>query len=156
MYDIYDSWQLFPFSDLIIFDCPICRTRVQVLGPNFVDNLPSNLYIDSLLQLVGIQNIVSESRNSGTPPTTPIITSPPQNTDMFAAGSRCVHCKSMCDNAEITQCDHCKLVNKYKSLLACYVTLLLCLIWFPYKCIFFFRNSAKFVGYNIWMICGSN
>ncbi|XP_021182080.3 uncharacterized protein LOC110370553 [Helicoverpa armigera] len=96
-------------ADLIIFDCPICRTRVQVLGPNFVDSLPSNLYIDSLLQLVGIQNIVSESKNSGTPPTTPIITTPPQNTDMFAAGSRCVHCKSMCDNAEITQCDHCKL-----------------------------------------------
>ena len=82
-----------------------------MLGPNFVENLPSNLYIDSLLQLVGIQN-GQVPKNTGTPPTTPSSATPAQNTDFFAAGARCVHCKSVCDNSDITQCDHCKLVNK--------------------------------------------
>ncbi|KAJ8717879.1 hypothetical protein PYW07_005809 [Mythimna separata] len=95
-------------ADLIIFDCPICRTRVQVIGPNFVENLPSNLYIDSLLQLVGIQNGNGQvNKSPGTPPATPSVA--PQNVDLFAAAARCVHCKTVCDNFDITQCDHCKL-----------------------------------------------
>lgn len=99
-----------PFSDLIIFNCPICRTKVQVLGSSFVENLPSNLYIDSLLQLVGIQNNVPRSKSTVSPPATPT-TNPAHNVDLIASGTRCVHCKTMCDNVDITQCDHCKLVS---------------------------------------------
>ena len=85
-----------------------------MLGPNFVENLPSNLYIDSLLQLVGIQNgSVQAPKSPGTPPVTPAVGNSGQNVDLFASGGiRCVHCKSVVDNCDITQCDHCKLVNK--------------------------------------------
>ncbi|CAH0695862.1 unnamed protein product [Spodoptera exigua] len=95
-------------ADLVIFECPLCRTRVQVLGPNFVENLPSNLYIDSLLQLVGI-NTNGVTKNLETPPPTPSVTNNAQNNEFFNPGTRCVHCKSICENFDITQCDHCKL-----------------------------------------------
>lgn len=99
-------------EDLIIFDCPICRTRIQVHGENFIENLPSNLYIDSLLQLVGINstdnaNNVLRSKNVGTPPSPSYNVT--QNVDLFAASTRCANCKTICDNGDITSCDHCRM-----------------------------------------------
>ncbi|CAB3228826.1 unnamed protein product [Arctia plantaginis] len=101
-------------ADQIIFDCPICRTRIQVQGENFLENLPSNLYIDSLLQLVGINgtNTLTRPKSTDSPPGTPSSTSPsnpPQSVDLFAVGSRCAHCKTICNNEDITSCIHCKL-----------------------------------------------
>lgn len=125
-----------------------------MFGPNFVENLPSNLYIDSLLQLVGIQNGNGQvSKNPGTPPATPTVAGPNQNVDLFAAGTRCVHCKSVCDNFDITQCDHCKLVNKEPLSFFAFVFTLL-LLFTDAKNVF--RNSAAYVGHSIWKICGSN
>lgn len=86
----------------------MCRTRVQVLGPKFIENLPSNLYIDSLLQLVGI-NTNGLPKTLETPP--PSATNNTQNNEFFNPGTRCAHCKSICENFDITQCDHCKLVR---------------------------------------------
>lgn len=34
-----------------------------------------------------------------------------QSVELFAGGVRCSHCKSMCDNADVTACEHCKLVR---------------------------------------------
>ncbi|CAH0590287.1 unnamed protein product [Chrysodeixis includens] len=97
---------------LAVFDCPICRTRIQVIGDSYIENLPSNLYIDSLIQLVGIQNNgeAAKSTPPHTPatPVTPAKSSSP-NVEFFPSGVRCVHCKSVCDNTDITSCDHCKL-----------------------------------------------
>ncbi|XP_026742559.1 RING finger protein nhl-1-like [Trichoplusia ni] len=99
-------------ADLAVFDCPICRTRIQVIGDSYIENLPSNLYIDSLLQLVGIQN--NGETGKATPPPTPSAPVTPSknsspNVEFFPTGVRCVHCKSVCDNTDITSCDHCKL-----------------------------------------------
>ncbi|XP_013163173.1 PREDICTED: RING finger protein nhl-1-like isoform X1 [Papilio xuthus] len=87
-----------------IIDCPICCTRIQVQGTNFVDELPSNLYIDTLLQMVGIST--TKSKQPVTPPSTPAGL---QTVDLFAGGSRCSHCRSMCDTVDVTTCEHCKL-----------------------------------------------
>ncbi|KAJ0174149.1 hypothetical protein K1T71_010295 [Dendrolimus kikuchii] len=94
-------------EDQVVFDCPICRTRIQVQGMNFIDELPSNLYIDSLLNLVGITN--NAHVKTSTPPTTPLGSNTNmQSVDLFAAGVRCSQCKTMCDNADVTACQHCK------------------------------------------------
>lgn len=87
-------------------DCPICRTRIQIHGPHFVEELPSNLYIDSLLELVGVRKKVE------TPPPTPG-TAGMHSVDLFAAGGkvRCTHCKTMCDGSDVIACEHCKLVS---------------------------------------------
>ncbi|XP_075980968.1 tripartite motif-containing protein 2-like isoform X2 [Anticarsia gemmatalis] len=96
-------------ADAIIIGCPICRTRIQIQGQNYIENLPSNLYIDSLLQLVGISSMNGDVRKStGTPPSSPAVNNG-QSVELFAGGVRCVHCKSMCDSFDITLCDHCKL-----------------------------------------------
>ncbi|KAG6452013.1 RING finger protein nhl-1 isoform X2 [Manduca sexta] len=93
-------------ADLAVVECPICRTRIQVHGQNFVNELPSNLYIDSLLNIVGIKNM--PVKTSETPPSTPG-TVGMQSVDLFAAGVRCCHCKTMCDSTEVSSCLHCKL-----------------------------------------------
>lgn len=94
------------FTDLHVFDCPICNTRIKVSSSNFINDLPSNLYIDSLLSLVGIK----ETRSSRiTPPSTP--NAGVSSVDLFAAGARCSTCQSMCDNTDVTCCRHCKLVG---------------------------------------------
>ncbi|KAI8420146.1 hypothetical protein MSG28_008717, partial [Choristoneura fumiferana] len=92
-------------ADLPILECPICGTKIQVTGPNFLQNLPSNLYIDSLLQLVGISN---DKPKTSTPPMTPA-TSFGQSVDLFAAGVRCTQCQTMCDSVDVTACEHCKM-----------------------------------------------
>ncbi|KAI8420147.1 hypothetical protein MSG28_008718 [Choristoneura fumiferana] len=91
--------------NLPILECPICGTKIQVTGPNFLQNLPSNLYIDSLLQLVGISN---DKPKTSTPPMTPA-TSFGQSVDLFAAGVRCTQCQTMCDSVDVTACEHCKM-----------------------------------------------
>ncbi|XP_072942330.1 uncharacterized protein [Epargyreus clarus] len=93
-------------ADEPIIDCPICRTRIQIHSSNYVDTLPSNLYIDTLLAMVGIDN-ASKPKSPETPPPTPSTNF--QSVDLFAAGVRCSHCKTMCDNPDVTFCDHCKL-----------------------------------------------
>ncbi|CAH2042379.1 unnamed protein product, partial [Iphiclides podalirius] len=91
-----------------IIECPICYTKIQVTGPSFVDDLPSNLYIDTLLQMVGIST--AKPRKPETPPTTPAVGGVGvQSVDLFAGGSRCCHCRSMCDNSDVNTCEHCKL-----------------------------------------------
>ncbi|XP_045522340.1 tripartite motif-containing protein 2-like isoform X1 [Pieris brassicae] len=92
-------------ADLAVVSCPLCHTRIQT-GPNFVESLPSNLYIDTLLHMVGIK---AEKTSSSTPPTTPAIASGYQNVDLFAAGMRCTSCKTVCDNSDTSFCEHCKL-----------------------------------------------
>ncbi|XP_004933397.1 RING finger protein nhl-1 [Bombyx mori] len=93
-------------GDKPIFECPICKTKIQVQGPNFIRDLPSNLYIDSLLNIVGIHN--KPQKNPETPPATPT-TPGTQSVDLFAVGLRCSNCKSHCDNTNITSCEHCRL-----------------------------------------------
>lgn len=137
------------FTDLVIFECPLCRTRVQVLGPKFIENLPSNLYIDSLLQLVGI-NTNGLPKTLETPP--PSATNNTQNNEFFNPGTRCAHCKSICENFDITQCDHCKLVRG--NMFISYTFFLIFLLFTDVHV--FFRNSAAYVGHSIWKICGSN
>nr|XP_026491584.1 RING finger protein nhl-1-like [Vanessa tameamea] len=88
-------------SDLPVISCPICRTRIQIHGPSFVEDLPSNLYIDTLLSMVG----VSVTPKTETPPVTPTNMS---SVELFAAGIRCSHCRSVCDNSDISSCEHCK------------------------------------------------
>ncbi|KAJ2948509.1 hypothetical protein O0L34_g7759 [Tuta absoluta] len=91
-------------ADVDILECPICRTKIQVTGSNFINDLPSNLYIDSLLQLVG-QSEAAKTPKQLTPP----VTNGGQNVDLFAAGVRCSHCKTICDSSDTTACEHCKL-----------------------------------------------
>lgn len=88
-----------------ILECPICRTKIQVTSPNYISDLPSNLYIDSLLQLVGISN---GSEKVATPPQTPLIPGM-QSVELFAAGVRCTQCQTMCDSVDVTACEHCKM-----------------------------------------------
>ncbi|CAK1551462.1 unnamed protein product [Leptosia nina] len=94
-------------ADLAVFSCPICNTRIQVNGPNFVDELPSNLYIDTLLHMVGMKT--DKTTPNVTPPTTPASASGYQKVDLFASGIRCTSCKTMCDNSDTSFCEHCKL-----------------------------------------------
>ncbi|CAK1584541.1 unnamed protein product [Parnassius mnemosyne] len=91
-----------------VIDCPSCHTRIQIHGPNYLDDLPSNLYIDTLLQVVGIST--AKPKKPVTPPTTPATgVSGIQNVDLLAGGLRCCHCRTMCDNNEVITCEHCKL-----------------------------------------------
>ncbi|VVC97996.1 unnamed protein product [Leptidea sinapis] len=92
-------------SDLPIINCAICNTRIPTHNSSFVDNLPSNLYIDTLLSMVGIK---PDKQTSTTPPSTPA-TPGLQSVDLFAAGVRCMQCKSMCDSSDVSYCEHCKL-----------------------------------------------
>ncbi|XP_026762929.2 RING finger protein nhl-1-like [Galleria mellonella] len=95
-------------ADATTIECPVCRTKIQITGPNFVQELPSNLYIDSLLQLVGLKS--KTSQKSETPPQTPAFsTATYQSVDLFAAGVRCSHCQTMCDNSDTINCQHCKM-----------------------------------------------
>ncbi|KAM3963315.1 uncharacterized protein ACR2FA_002680 [Aphomia sociella] len=88
-------------------ECPVCRTVFQITSPNFVKELPSNLYIDSLLQLVGIK--VKNSQKNETPPRSPSAVATHQSVELFASGIRCSNCQTMCDNNDISNCEHCKL-----------------------------------------------
>lgn len=97
----------FSLPDQPIVDCPICRTRIQVHRPSFVEKLPSNLYIDSLLQLVGVP---TPPKKIDTPPTSPGTTGL-QSVDLFAGGTKCSHCKTLCDSSAVNSCEHCKLVS---------------------------------------------
>ncbi|XP_068620417.1 tripartite motif-containing protein 3-like [Battus philenor] len=91
-----------------IIDCPICYTRIQIHGANYVEELPTNLYINTLLQMVGISS--SPAKAPDTPPTTPATgVGGMQSVDLFAGGLRCCHCRTMCDACDITSCGHCKL-----------------------------------------------
>lgn len=92
-------------TDFLVISCPICHTRIQVQNTQFVDDLPSNLYIDTLLAMVGINE--GKEKKVETPPITP---NNMQSVELFAAGVRCTHCKTMCDNVDVTYCQHCKLV----------------------------------------------
>ncbi|XP_045501928.1 RING finger protein nhl-1-like isoform X1 [Colias croceus] len=94
-------------ADLHVISCPVCHTRIQTNGSNFVDNLPSNLYINTLLHMVGIKP--SDKTTNATPPSTPSTPLNYQNVDLFAAGIRCSNCKTLCDNPDISMCEHCKL-----------------------------------------------
>ncbi|KAI5635130.1 6-bladed beta-propeller domain-containing protein [Phthorimaea operculella] len=90
-------------ADVPVLECPICLTKIQVTGSNFINDLPSNLYIDSLLQLVG------QNEEPKTKQLTPPVTNGGQNVDLFAGGVRCSHCKTICDSSDTTACEHCKL-----------------------------------------------
>ncbi|KOB69371.1 Regucalcin [Operophtera brumata] len=80
--------------------CLACLS-VYAFGPNFLSELPSNLYIDSLLALVGV------SPKPTTPPATPSAsTVGMQSADLFASGARCAHCKTLCDNSAAGRLDH--------------------------------------------------
>lgn len=59
-----------------------------------------------MLTLVGVEPM----NKSGTPPMSPSPTAM-QSVDLFATGSRCASCKTMCDNGDVTLCVHCKLVS---------------------------------------------
>ncbi|XP_041984826.1 RING finger protein nhl-1-like isoform X2 [Aricia agestis] len=93
-------------ADLPVIECPLCRTKIQVHGSNYIEELPSNLYIDTLLQMVGISN--GKPTKPETPPVTPNGTGM-QSVDLIAGGLRCSHCKTMYDTIEVKHCDHCKL-----------------------------------------------
>ncbi|CAH0401260.1 unnamed protein product [Chilo suppressalis] len=100
-------------ADLPVINCPICNAKIHVTGPNYVNNLPPNLYIDSLLHLVGINKGLSSNEKSGSPAAvTPPIQLPvtsESGVELFAGGTRCSHCKSMCDSHDVTSCQHCKM-----------------------------------------------
>ncbi|XP_053615115.1 RING finger protein nhl-1-like isoform X1 [Plodia interpunctella] len=89
-----------------IIECPICRSKVEVTGSNFLNSLPSNLYIDSLLHIVGVTN-KSVDPKAETPPT-PTVNG--MSVELYAAGVRCSNCQSMCDSSDTTNCQHCKLI----------------------------------------------
>ncbi|XP_061384046.1 tripartite motif-containing protein 3-like [Danaus plexippus] len=89
-------------ADQPVITCPICCTRIQVLRQNFVEELPSNLYIDTLLTMFGVE----KKSDTHTPPVTPYNL---QSVDLFAAGVRCSQCRTMCDNSDVSACQHCKL-----------------------------------------------
>ncbi|XP_045777272.1 RING finger protein nhl-1-like [Maniola jurtina] len=89
-------------ADLPIINCPICRTRIQVHSTDFVEELPSNLYIDTLLAMVGVNE---DKKKPDTPPS-PMNNM--QSVELFAAGVRCSHCRSICDDLDISNCEHCK------------------------------------------------
>ncbi|CAH0764401.1 unnamed protein product [Diatraea saccharalis] len=96
-----------------IIKCPICNTKIQVSGPNYVNELPPNLYIDSLLRLIGINKGTISNEGSSSP----VATTPPSNlptnsgtsVNLFAGGTRCSQCKTMCDNPDVICCKHCKM-----------------------------------------------
>ncbi|XP_039759236.1 RING finger protein nhl-1-like [Pararge aegeria] len=90
-------------ADLLIINCPICRTRIQVQNVNFVDGLPSNLYIDTLLAMVGG---TEDQKQLETPAA--LMNNTLQSVELFASGVRCSHCRTICDNMEISNCEHCK------------------------------------------------
>ncbi|XP_059060932.1 RING finger protein nhl-1-like [Achroia grisella] len=95
-------------SDATTIECPVCRTKINITGPNFIQELPSNLYIDSLLQLIGIKTKTPQKPE--TPPHSPAYGSATyQSVDLFAGGVRCFHCQTMCDNADTINCQHCKM-----------------------------------------------
>ncbi|XP_045452242.1 RING finger protein nhl-1-like [Melitaea cinxia] len=88
-------------TDSSVISCPICRTRIHIQGTNFIEGLPSNLYIDTLLSMIGIDTGSKVEEAPMTPNT--------QSVELFAGGVRCSHCKTMCDNSDVTACEHCKL-----------------------------------------------
>ncbi|GBP09847.1 Tripartite motif-containing protein 3 [Eumeta japonica] len=92
-------------ADLKSFECPTCRTNTEVTSQSFLVDLPSNLYIDSLLLLVRPEPD-STNRQNDTPPGTP--TRAGNNMDMLEPGVRCSQCRTMCVNTNITCCNHCK------------------------------------------------
>ncbi|KAL0869875.1 hypothetical protein ABMA27_006078 [Loxostege sticticalis] len=97
-------------SDQPIIDCPICHTRIQVQGPGYVNSLPSNLYIDSLLSYVGINNDSDPKSSVMAAPSTPVNGSVSvQSVELFAGGTRCSQCKTMCDTGDVSCCEHCKM-----------------------------------------------
>lgn len=113
------------FTDRPMFTCPICRTKIKVPSPNFLKDLPSNLYIDSLLSLVGLKE---PTNNRITPPSTPAAgaaagaaAAGTSSVDLFAGGVRCAVCQSVCDNNEVTCCRHCKLVSFIPGLILVYL-----------------------------------
>ncbi|XP_049877184.1 tripartite motif-containing protein 3-like isoform X2 [Pectinophora gossypiella] len=91
-------------TDKPIIECPTCRVKIQVKGANFVKDLPSNLYIDSLLEMFGVNG---ENKSVPASPGTP--TTPTQHVELHAGGVRCSYCKTMCDSSDISACQHCKM-----------------------------------------------
>lgn len=51
---------------------------------------------------------VEKKSDIHTPPMTPYNQ---QSVDLFAAGVRCSQCRTMCDNSDVSACQHCKLVS---------------------------------------------
>ncbi|XP_011556566.3 RING finger protein nhl-1 [Plutella xylostella] len=96
-------------SDLHVFDCPTCRTRIQVTSPSFIDSLPSNLYIDSLLNLVKNRGSDSQQGKRNIAKTEPTLPGHGvQSVQLFAGGVPCSQCKTVCDSPDVTSCQHCK------------------------------------------------
>lgn len=83
----------------------MCSFKIHVTDSKYLEKLPSNLYINSLLELVGKRE-ASQIENTPT-----ISSSDLMSVDLHAASIRCSQCQTICDASATTCCDHCKLVS---------------------------------------------
>ncbi|XP_067005421.2 tripartite motif-containing protein 3 isoform X2 [Anabrus simplex] len=68
----------------LVLRCPTCQLELQMNSAEDISALPSNLYIDSLLKLVGQPDGPSDEK------------------------ARCVRCQTVCD--KINNCQHCRQI----------------------------------------------
>lgn len=95
-------YEFYKFSDNLL-KCPGCQQSYHVNSPNFLENLPSNLYIDNLLKLL----ISSPTSVQPLERTVSLFAKPEPET---IAQKRCCKCQSGISLFSDHCCEHCKQV----------------------------------------------